>query len=1175
MQIKDIFKKPIDRNIQGVVTIGNETDVQQVQELDEYVCTKEITDTFRIFFKKYRSSIQTPTEKMGVWITGFFGSGKSHFLKILGYILENENIGGKRAIEYFDEKISDSIVLADMNQSASVKNKVVLFNIDSKAKSDAKSKSQAIMDIMLRAFNESVGLCATMPWVAELERELIKEGTYERFKEEFKRVSKRDWTQGRNHAVLNQVSIAKALVEVRDMDLDSAKDYIRYSASKFAMTTEGFAKIVNQYIKENKTRVIFLMDEVGQFIGSNGELMLNLQTVVEDLGKYCHGQSWVVVTSQQELKAMIDSNKSQKNDFSKIQGRFDTRLLLSGSNADEVIKKRILDKKESAKAPIEGIYESFKNKLNNLIIFPAKPTWSGYSNGKDFVDVYPFVSYQFELLQKVFESIREHGMSEGRHLSQNERSLLSAFQESAKKNADQGMNILVPFDSFYSTIEQFIDYDIKTVFTNAQKKLSLDNFDIRLLRVLFMIKHVKEMPATIDRLATLMVENVEEDKLALKERISKALRNLESETLIQKNGDEYDFLTNEEQNVNRQIDNTGYSEGDVIRTVSSIVYESILDNNKFRYQSRYEFPLNRYVDDDSKGSFNPDNITIKVITQFKESEFKDDTAFLTETMRDNSIIIDLRDGSYIDEIIKASKIDTFKRNNAATMSSSIAEIMDKKIREASERRKRAENDIRHRLKEATIYANSNRLNIHEKDAKDRVFEAVEQQVKNRYYKLNLVKDYYDNNVAISTVLNRKIELFDSFDMDRNKDAYNEILEKLKSDKNLHRKTTTKQLIDFCKKAPYGWRDSDIRGMLVVLFVYNKVKITQHDRLVATNDSNFKQDLSRGNGLDKYVVTIQEKIDESILDQVKRIMKQAFDETYSIQEEKLKNDVLKFFERKSEILEKINIKYGPSSYPGSKIVKNLHPLFKQIAQSTDNATIFNHVIENKQLLIDEAINLEKVESFYRDNSAQMKNYNDAKAIYDWYQSNQLLIDLSNLEDIVDKIYRILNMETPFNQMSELSSLVFQAREIKVKIHQEKVEDVINSLNKDLNLILQESEEALKLEISLDAKSDIEDKTNEVKEKYETWFKQIEKGEKNLDTYKTASSRDLREYKQFIQRIINSQTDDKPVNSKYIKLSSIIPIANKKIKTKDDINYVIEKIKSRLITELNSADEIDLD
>lgn len=96
------------------------------------------------------------------------------------------------------------------------------------------------------------------------------------------------------------------------------------------------------------------------------------------------------------------------------------------------------------------------------------------------------------------------------------------------------MGILVPFDSFYQTIEQFIDYDIKTVFSNAERRGSLDSFAIRVLRVLFMIKHVKEMPATINRLATMMVESINEDKAALKDKIYEALKILEEETLIQK-----------------------------------------------------------------------------------------------------------------------------------------------------------------------------------------------------------------------------------------------------------------------------------------------------------------------------------------------------------------------------------------------------------------------------------------------------------------------------------------------------------------------------------------------------------------------------------------------------------------------------------------------------------------
>ena len=91
-KLQDLYKKNIDREIQGVIKVDDEGFIQQ--ELDEYVVTDEILKHFRLFFSSYNTSIDQRTEKNGVWISGFFGSGKSHFLKILSYILDNREVGG-------------------------------------------------------------------------------------------------------------------------------------------------------------------------------------------------------------------------------------------------------------------------------------------------------------------------------------------------------------------------------------------------------------------------------------------------------------------------------------------------------------------------------------------------------------------------------------------------------------------------------------------------------------------------------------------------------------------------------------------------------------------------------------------------------------------------------------------------------------------------------------------------------------------------------------------------------------------------------------------------------------------------------------------------------------------------------------------------------------------------
>ena len=180
MLIKDMFKKPIDRDIKGVIVVGEGEDSNAKQELEEYVVTRELSKHFREFFDNYKKGIVGETTKTGVWISGFFGSGKSHFLKILSYLLDGQKlIGGKRAVDYFidDHKIEDAMVLADMKLAADTPTDVVLFNIDSKSEQTGKQSKDAIVTVFLKVFNEMQGFYGSMPYVADLERQLSEAAT--------------------------------------------------------------------------------------------------------------------------------------------------------------------------------------------------------------------------------------------------------------------------------------------------------------------------------------------------------------------------------------------------------------------------------------------------------------------------------------------------------------------------------------------------------------------------------------------------------------------------------------------------------------------------------------------------------------------------------------------------------------------------------------------------------------------------------------------------------------------------------------------------------------------------------------------------------------------------------------------------------------------------------------
>lgn len=215
MRIKEMFYKPIDRDIKGVIKVGQGDDSNVYQELEEYVVTRELAKHFNDFFEAYKKGILGTTDKMGVWISGFFGSGKSHFLKILSYILENREVGGKKAVEYFKDKIQDSMVLADMKLAGDTFADVILFNIDSKSDSDSKTSKDAIVKVFNKVFNEMQGFCGSMPWIADLERQMVIDGVYEDFKKTFKGVSGREWVDAREDFYYEEDAIVEALINVK------------------------------------------------------------------------------------------------------------------------------------------------------------------------------------------------------------------------------------------------------------------------------------------------------------------------------------------------------------------------------------------------------------------------------------------------------------------------------------------------------------------------------------------------------------------------------------------------------------------------------------------------------------------------------------------------------------------------------------------------------------------------------------------------------------------------------------------------------------------------------------------------------------------------------------------------------------------------------------------------
>src|SRR5690606_18833304 len=278
--MRDIFEKPVDRAIDGVIKADDEASLRV--ELDEDVITGEIGRRLEQFLEAYNNY----STANGVWISGFFGSGKSHLLKMLALLLENREVDGVKAFDIFAEKLKDEPMLAGaLRKAVAIPSKSILFNIDQKADVISKTDVDALLAVFQKVFNEMCGYYGKQPHIAQFERDLDERGLLSAFREAFEAVSGKPWERGREQALLEGRHIASAFAAVTGEPADLSKDILKRYRADTSISIEDFATMVKAWIDKQEPgfRLNFFIDEVGQYIADNVKLMTNLQTIAESL----------------------------------------------------------------------------------------------------------------------------------------------------------------------------------------------------------------------------------------------------------------------------------------------------------------------------------------------------------------------------------------------------------------------------------------------------------------------------------------------------------------------------------------------------------------------------------------------------------------------------------------------------------------------------------------------------------------------------------------------------------------------------------------------------------------------------------------------------------------------------------------------------------------------------
>lgn len=1060
MNLQTMYKSDINRDINGVIKVAQDDERSLEQELSEYIITKELRRHFSTFLKHYEASLEKPTDKIGVWISGFFGSGKSHFLKMLSYLFENPIIAGKHAVDYFADKFDDPMMFAQLETCVKVPTETILFNIDSK--SPLTKDRTAILRVFAKVFYEHLGFYGNDLKVAKLEQFIAKSGKTEEFRRAFENVNGGSWEESRDSFAFFEDDIVAAMTESLGMSETAARNWFN-GAEEIELSIEQLVREIKDYVdsKGRDFRLLFMIDEVGQYIGSDSDLMLNLQTIVEEIGTKCGGRVWVMVTSQEAIDSIT---KISGNDFSKIQGRFNTRLSLSSSSVDEVIKKRILAKNDNGMELLKLSYNKNYAVLRNLVTFrDSVLDLKGYAGENDFVETYPFIPYQFRLMQNVLAEIRKHGNS-GKHLSGGERSMLSGFQEAAQAIQDRDENALVPFYLFYDTVHTFLESSIRRVIdrcqTAADNKDGIEPYDVSVLKLLYLVRYVDDVKANLDNITVLMTDDIRADKITMRQTIQQSLDRLVSQNYVSRAGDTYTFLTDDEQDIARDIRNTPVNSADVTFAIGDLIFNKLYASKKFRY-GKYDFPYDRQIDETPIGLLNG-NIMLQFITVASEIYSTDDNVFQHRSGTNNAVMIVLSDSlPYFEELEFAMKIRNYvKGKNIAQLPEAIQAIIRSRTSEASAHEKEAEKLISQAISDSRIYVAGERLNLRISSVKDRIEQALSTLIESVYTKLEYIHKNYDSDAELLEILSGSDKQMSLGGIGTpNADAVKEMNDYLVRQKERALPTSMGDIQRRFSAIPYGWREIDIAAVAAEMIADGKITLKYAGNVIAAADKKLPDYLRRKTEIDKAIISFRVAPPVALIKKTRDFLGEYFNcglgAIPDTENELIAYIIGKFSEQRDHMNKLLSEQYASHNYPGKAIVEQSVKLCTDLLMhKNDSIALLEKAVKMQDDFLDNAEDIADVLTFFR---IQQPIFDKAQGKLDAVSAEKEYFNaeqtaLTNLS----KIKEILTNAKPYRRISELPELTQSIQEIYEKLLSEKREEVYAEIHAAMGEIHQTAE-----------------------------------------------------------------------------------------------------------------------
>jgi hypothetical protein len=864
MRIREIFDTQVEEKIDPVVKVAERQDETKLAaEIGSYVVTPTIEKHLDDFLEHYTDTYHLPTTETGIWISGYFGSGKSYLAKISALLVENRSLLGVTAADRFFARVPShaphrNSIQRSLSRLDQCTTQLIGFNINTVAD----DKTTPLPQILLSQYYQAKGYSSNFIYARVIEAELDKMGRLADLHAAAAQHAGRPWPDIQQNLTFYARALYQAACEVAPtlfattaavaQALKQAEQGELYNV-QFLVRTILDDLIARQQATGKLTRIAFVLDETGQWINDDNNRLSQLQALIEEAGDKGQGKIWLFVTTHEDMGAIYKNARARQADFKKVEGRFRFKLSLTTENIEQVLEDRLFKKNVAGRQAVTAVYQSNPGVLRDLGELKNSNQKLPPCSEEKFTTFYPFLPYQIHLIPEIVKSLRSAG-GRGEQLSGSTRTLLAITQDILRAGRRpflaESVGALVSFDEVYANLvaEGEIAPDVRREISRIDEVVpQAVPLTSQIAEVLYLVRELRYIPRTIDNVARLLVHDTDDDLSSLISQIQPELDKLQKARLVARIGEEYEFLTGERRTFEEKVaaEMAGLRLQDLQTGMAELADKNILGFTTVPYHG-HEFPARITFDGELVSRDGHINVRVDSPLAALTTSIADlEDASLRREEQESIFILSQRVRSFDDDLryflAMKAVIDAWKgdphQSEAALSLATQRESNDLKIL-----RDKVLTNVQTGLRQATVVFRGSSRPIIPKpgqsasQALQEALAAFWPTLYGRYAKLpvTIVREQQ----AILDVLNgknsstdvQKLNLFDSAgQVDLNAPLIDALRVYLSTRQSQNIRTTGKEVIEEFTRPPYGWDPGAIRVGAAAMVRAGSVKVLINKR----------------------------------------------------------------------------------------------------------------------------------------------------------------------------------------------------------------------------------------------------------------------------------------------------------------------------------------------------------